>query len=55
MPELREANALCCEKMRLSSHLAARAMTIDGTKNKEYLINLLTDEVDQRHKGKHTN
>ena len=54
MPELREAIALCCKKMRLSSHLADRAMTIDGATNQEYLFNLLTDEIDHRHKAKIT-
>ena len=52
VPELREAIALCCKKMRLSSHLADRAMTIDGATNQEYLFNLLTDEIDHRHKAK---
>lgn len=54
MPELKEAIALCCKKMRLSSHLAERAMTIDGATNQEYLFHLLTDEIDHRHKAKIT-
>lgn len=52
MPELKEAIALCCKKMRLSSHLAEQAMTVDGATNQEYLLNLLAAEIEHRQKAK---
>ena len=43
-----EQIAALCRKMRLSQGLAQRAMTTAGKTNQDYLINLLSDEVDAR-------
>ena len=38
----------CCRQLRLSSGLAARAMTQNGMSNQAYLLNLLQSEVEYR-------
>lgn len=48
MAELKEAIALCCKQLKLSSNLAERAMTQEGDTNQEYLYNLFCDEIKYR-------
>lgn len=48
MAELKEAIALCCKQLKLSSNLADQAMTQEGGSNQEYLYNLLNNEVTYR-------
>lgn len=48
MPDIREQLLDCCKKMRLSSALAERAMTVTGDTHQEYLLNLLVSELDYR-------
>lgn len=48
MDDLRTKLAECCQKLRLSSSLAERAMTQEGATNQEYLLNLLQEEIANR-------
>ncbi len=48
MDDMREALAECCKKLRLSASLANRAMTLTGESNQEFLLNLLTSEIENR-------
>ena len=48
MDEMKEALAACCKKLRLSSSLAGRAMTLEGDSHQEYLLNLLSNEIANR-------
>ena len=48
MNDMKEALAACCKKLRLSASLASRAMTLDGEDHLEYLLNLLTSEIENR-------
>ncbi len=48
MDDMKESLAVCCKKLRLSASLASRAMTLEGESNQEYLLNLLTSEIENR-------
>ena len=48
MDDMKEALAKCCKKLRLSASLANRAMTLTGESNQEFLLNLLTSEIENR-------
>ena len=48
MDDLKEALAACCKKLRLSAALASRAMTLEGENNQEFLLKLLTSEIENR-------
>lgn len=48
MDDIRELISSCCKQLRLSSNLAERAMSQNGTSNQEYLYYLLTDEIKYR-------
>lgn len=54
MDEIREKLASCCKKLRLSSSLADRAITLDGNTNQEYLLNLLMEEIANRNAARVT-
>ena len=45
MSELKEAIALCCKQLKLSTNLAERAMSQEGGTNQEYLYSLLSNEI----------
>ncbi len=48
MDDMKEKLALCCKKLRLSASLANRAMSLDGETNQEFLLKLLTSEIENR-------
>lgn len=48
MDELYDLLAACCKKLRLSSNLAARAMTVCAESYPEYLYTLLQGEIERR-------
>ena len=48
MDDLREPIMACCKRLRLSSNLADRAMTVTGETHQEYLYNLFTKEIEYR-------
>jgi DNA replication protein DnaC len=48
MADLKEAIALCCKQLKLSSNLAERAMSQEGATNQEYLYHLLCNEITYR-------
>lgn len=45
MDDLKERIADCCKQLRLSSNLAERSLSIEGSSNQEYLYNLLESEI----------
>lgn len=48
----------CCKQLKLSSNLAAQAFTQEGGTPQEYLLNLLTNEIEyrrERRKNKYLN
>ena len=52
MADIQEAIAGCCKQLRLSSNLAAQAMTQEGATNQEYLLNLLNNELTYRRESR---
>lgn len=48
MDDMIERLAACCKKLRLSSSLASRALTMEGETHQEYLLNLLSSEIANR-------
>lgn len=48
MDNLNQAIALCCKELKLSSNLAERAMSQEGSTNQEYLYEPLKNEVKYR-------
>lgn len=48
MDEMQEKIAACCKKLRLSSRLAEQAMIPTGESNPDFLLNLLTREIQYR-------
>lgn len=48
MAEIEKSIAECCRQLRLSSNLAEQAMTQQGASQQEYLLNLLSNELDYR-------
>ena len=52
MADIQEAIAGCCKQLRLSSNLAAQAMTQEGATNQEYLLNLLNNELAYRRESR---
>ncbi len=48
MNDMKQALSECCKKLRLSSSLADRAMTLQGENNQEFLLNLLMSEIENR-------
>lgn len=54
MSDLHEEISARCKKLRLSSNLAEKAMTLTADSNQEYLYLLLEDEIEHRHKTRIT-
>lgn len=54
MYEIEKAIASCCKQLRLSSNLAEQAMIQTGETLQEYLLNLLTNEIEYRHTSRIT-
>ncbi len=52
MDDLREPIGSCCKKLRLSTNLADRAMTVTGKTHQEYLYNLFSQEIEYRHQAR---
>lgn len=48
MVDIEKSIADCCKQLRLSSNLASQAMTQKGDTPQEYLLNLLTNELEYR-------
>lgn len=48
MAEIERLIADCCKKLKLSSNLAEQAMTQKGETQQEYLLNLLSNEIEYR-------
>jgi DNA replication protein DnaC len=48
MADIEKSIAECCKQLRLSSNFAGLAMTQQGGTPQEYLLNLLTNEIDYR-------
>lgn len=48
MDNIREEIADSCKKLRLSKNFAMQAMTVEGSSNQEYLLNLLLKEQEWR-------
>ncbi len=48
MDDLKEKLSACCKKLRLSASLANRAMSLEGETNQEFLLKLLTSEIEKR-------
>lgn len=49
MADIEKAIAECCKQLKLSSNLAEQAMIQKGENQQEYLLNLLTSEIEYRH------
>lgn len=54
MDDMKEALAACCKKLRLSASLASRAITMEGENNQEFLLKLLTSEIENRESARIT-
>lgn len=54
MNNMKEAIADCCRKLRFSSSLASRAMTLEGETHQEYLLKLLKSELENRNTARIT-
>lgn len=48
MNDIEKSIAECCKQLRLSSNFAEQAMTQKGDSQQEYLLNLLTNELEYR-------
>lgn len=48
MADIEKSIAECCKQLRLSSNFAGQAMTQEGNTSQEYLLNLLTHEIEYR-------
>lgn len=48
MAEIERLIVDCCKKLKLSSNLAEQAMTQKGESQQEYLLNLLSNEIEYR-------
>lgn len=48
MNDIEKSIAECCKQLRLSSNFAGQAMTQKGDSQQEYLLNLLTNELEYR-------
>jgi DNA replication protein DnaC len=48
MADIEKSIAECCKQLRLSSNFAGQAMTQKGDSQQEYLLNLLTSEIEYR-------
>lgn len=48
MNDMKQVLSECCKKLRLSSSLADRAMTMQGENNQEFLLKLLMSEIENR-------
>ena len=48
MDELREKISICCKELKLSSNFADKAFKMDGDTPQEYLLNLLSNEIETR-------
>ncbi|MCF0186960.1 MAG: ATP-binding protein [Bacteroidaceae bacterium] len=48
MSDVNQSIAECCKKLRLSTNLAAQAASLEGETHQDYLINLLTNEIEYR-------
>lgn len=54
MDDIKYQLAECCKQLKLSSGLAERAMTMQGDSHQEYLVQLLTKELEYRRKRRVT-
>lgn len=54
MTDIEKSIASCCKQLRLSSNLAEQAMLQKGDTSQEYLLNLLTTEIEYRHACRRT-
>jgi len=48
MADIEKSIAECCKQLRLSSNFAGQAMALKGDSQQEYLLNLLTNEIEYR-------
>lgn len=48
MVDIEKSIADCCKQLRLSSNFSGQAMTQEGETPQEYLLNLLTNEIEYR-------
>ena len=48
MVDIEKSIADCCKQLRLSSNFSSQAMTQKGDTQQEYLLNLLTNEIEYR-------
>ncbi len=48
MADIEKSIAECCKQLRLSSNFAGQAMAQKGDSQQEYLLNLLTNEIEYR-------
>ena len=48
MADIETSIAECCRQLRLSSNFAGQALTQKGDTPQEYLLNLLTNEIEYR-------
>ena len=48
MDELEKSIADCCKKLKLSTNFAGQAFEQEGSSPQEYLLNLLTSEIEYR-------
>ena len=48
MPEIEQSIAACCKQLRLSSNFVSQAMKQEGETPQDYLLNLLSNEVEYR-------
>ena len=58
MADIEKSIADCCKKLKLSSNFSSHAMTQKGESQQEYLLNLLTNEIEyriERRKSKYLN
>lgn len=54
MTDIEKSIAACCKQLKLSSNLAEQAMILKGDTVQEYLLNLLTTEINYRHDKRRT-
>ena len=54
MDDIKELIALCCKQLKISSNFAERAMLQEVETNREYLYNLLNNEVRYRNERRKT-
>lgn len=48
MPETEQSIAACCKQLRLSSNFVSQAMKQEGETPQDYLLNLLSNEIEYR-------